>query len=87
MREPAPDWHEFEQELRALCASKAEEFHLLGYERITGAEVWDCVMRQCKGGHVPLHELVAAILGLTIGRFMNFATISAWQEADEAWRV
>lgn len=69
---------QYTEELKALCAAKAEEFHMLGYEQVTAEEVWGCVQNITKG-KAQLHQLVEAILGLNIGRFMTHATINAYQ--------
>ena len=29
--------------IEQLCESKADEFHLIGYDQVTGADVWECV--------------------------------------------
>jgi hypothetical protein len=72
------DWRAYEKELMDLCQSKAEEFHLLGYTQVTAEEVWHCARVQVNGEQ-PLHRIVEAILGLQIGQFMNYATLSAYK--------
>jgi hypothetical protein len=66
--------------IEELCNSKAEEFHLIGYEHVTGQEVWECVSEKYnKTGQPELHELVNDILSLKVMKFMNFMTISAYK--------
>lgn len=79
------NWNEYTEELQALCVSKAEEFHLLGYEGVTAPEIWQCVQNILKGKG-QIHQVVEAILGLNIGKFMTRATINAYQGkfGDEA---
>jgi hypothetical protein len=72
------DWHTYEPELRWLCEVKAEEFRWMGYDEVTGADIWQCVL-QLTQGRRPLHQMVATILGLQPGQFMHYATLSAWQ--------
>jgi hypothetical protein len=79
------NWNEYTAELQALCVSKAEEFHLLGYEAVTAPEIWQCAQNILKG-RGQIHQVVEAILGLNIGKFMTRATINAYQGkfGDEA---
>ena len=71
-------WDEYELDLLPLCEAKAEEFHLLGYEEVEAREVYHCAQSLLKGKG-PLHQAVAAILGLQIGKFMNYMTMSAYK--------
>ncbi|WDL99582.1 hypothetical protein JC200_17880 [Alicyclobacillus sp. ALC3] len=73
-----PAWQQYEREMMELCAVKADEFHLLGYEEVTASEVWQCVLAMTKG-RGRLHEMVEAVLGLNAGRFMSYTTINAYQ--------
>ncbi|MGG1635536.1 hypothetical protein BK120_28240 [Paenibacillus sp. FSL A5-0031] len=71
---------ELNRMIEELCNSKAEEFHLIGYEHVTGQEVWECVSQKYnKSGQPELHELVNDILSLKVMKFMNFMTISAYK--------
>ena len=74
----APAWKAYERDLMKLCVAKAEEFHFLGYQEATAAQVWQCVLSTAKG-KLALHEWVARILGLRIAPFMNFMTLSAYR--------
>ncbi|NIK75939.1 hypothetical protein FHS15_001046 [Paenibacillus castaneae] len=66
--------------IEELCNSKAAEFHLIGYEHVTGEEVWECVSEKYeKNGQPELHQLVNDILSLKVMKFMNFMTISAYK--------
>ena len=71
---------ELSRMIEELCISKAEEFHLIGYEHVSGQEVWECVSEKYKKTGLPeLHELVNDILSLKVMKFMNFMTISAYK--------
>ncbi|MDQ8737371.1 post-transcriptional regulator [Paenibacillus sp. LHD-38] len=71
---------ELSRMIEELCISKAEEFQLIGYEHVTGQEVWECVSEKYKKTGLPeLHELVNDILSLKVMKFMNFVTISAYK--------
>nr|WP_246079199.1 post-transcriptional regulator [Paenibacillus piri] len=67
--------------IESICNSKAEEFHLLGYEHVTGKEVWECVNDKYRKTGVPLlHQVVNDILSLKATRFMHWMTMSMYKE-------
>ncbi|WP_270164588.1 post-transcriptional regulator [Paenibacillus sp. SYP-B4298] len=69
------DWDDW---IKPLCESKAEEFHLVGYEHVTAIEIWECVRSKYhKQGTPALHQIVNDILSLKVTKFMNFMTLSA----------
>jgi hypothetical protein len=73
-----------EQELNKiiedLCWSKSEEFKKLGYESLTGKDIWDCVSdKYIKTGVPPLHQVVNDILSLKTTQFMNWMTMRAFK--------
>jgi len=74
-----------EQDLNAvieeICNSKADEFRMLGYESVTGRDVWDCVSAKYKE-LPPLHRLVNDIMSLRATGLMNWMTLSAWKQPD-----
>jgi hypothetical protein len=61
--------------------SKAEEFHLLGYERVTPNEVWNCIMAKLgrKNEEYMLHQFINVILRMSVNEYMNWLTIQAYQ--------
>lgn len=66
--------------IEELCMSKAEEFALLGYEGITGKDIWDFVSEQYQeSGIPPLHRLINDILSLRANHYMNWLTLSAYK--------
>ncbi|MCA1293534.1 post-transcriptional regulator [Paenibacillus sp. alder61] len=66
--------------IESLCVSKAEEFRLIGYEQVTGRDIWECVSQKYeKEGFPPLYQLVNDILSLKATQFMNYLTISAFR--------
>ncbi|WP_317890116.1 post-transcriptional regulator [Paenibacillus sabuli] len=71
---------ELSQDIEVLCASKAEEFRMIGYEHVVGEEIWSCVSsKYAKSGQPPLYQLVNDILSLKPTAFMNFMTLSAYR--------
>jgi hypothetical protein len=70
---------EMNETIETLCLSKAEEFHLIGYEHVSGADVWECVSdKYHKKGTPPLYEVVNDILSLKVTQFMIFITLSMY---------
>lgn len=66
--------------IEELCTSKAEEFQLMGYEHVTGKDVWECVSSgYAKNGQPELHRMVNDILSLKVTQFMNHLTLSAYR--------
>lgn len=64
-----------------LCRSKAQEFRMLGYEHVTGQEIWECVSdKYKKTGIPPLHRIVNDILSLKVTQFMNWMTMSIYKD-------
>ncbi|KGE18258.1 post-transcriptional regulator [Paenibacillus wynnii] len=71
---------EISEEIEAMCRSKAEEFRLLGYEYVTGKDIWNCISRHyVKEGTPPLHKLVNDIYSLKVNSYMNYLTIAAYR--------
>jgi hypothetical protein len=66
--------------IEELCLSKAEEFHLIGYGQVSGADIWECVNdKYHKKGMPALYEVVNDILSLKVTQFMNFITLSMYR--------
>jgi len=59
-----------------LCTSKAEEFELLGYENVSGKDIWECISDRYKKGYPPLYQVVNDILSLKTTQYMNWMTMS-----------
>ena len=67
--------------IKELCSSKAEELQLVGYEHVSPEEVWACVSAPyVKKGMPELHQLVNDILSLKPTKFMNFLMINAYKQ-------
>lgn len=74
---------ELNEVIEQLCNSKAEEFHLLGYEHVSGEDIWACVSsKYAKKGQPELHQIVNDIFSLKTSQFMNYMTISAFKGAS-----
>lgn len=74
---------ELNEIIENLCLSKVEEFVLLGYEHVTGKDIWDCVSDKYRKTGLPsLHQIVNDILSLKSTAFMNWMTISMYRGAQ-----
>lgn len=74
---------ELNQFIEQLCLSKAEEFQLLGYENVTGKDIWECVSEAYEKQGVPLlHQIVNDILSLKVTKFMNWITLRAYSQEN-----
>lgn len=63
-----------------MCLSKADEFRMLGYEQVTGMDIWNCVSdKYHKSGMPPLHRIVNDILSLKVTQFMNWMTMNIYR--------
>lgn len=73
---------ELEQAVEQLCANKAEEFHLYGYDHVTSEDIWQCVSEAYGDTLPPLHRLANDILSLKVTAFMNWMTMNAYKGID-----
>ncbi|WP_307720144.1 post-transcriptional regulator [Paenibacillus ehimensis] len=79
--EPMDD-EQLSRVIEDICRSKAEEFRMIGYEQVTGEEIWECVSdKYHKTGVPPLHRIVNDILSLKATQFMNWMTMSIYKDA------
>jgi hypothetical protein len=77
---PALSEADMNRMIEELCENKAEEFRLLGYEQVSGADIWECVSDGYhKTGMPPLYVVVNDILSLKVTKFMNFVTLNMYR--------
>jgi hypothetical protein len=75
-----PDDKELNVIIENLCNSKAGEFRMLGYEQVTGRDIWECVNDKYHKTGVPaLHKVVNDILSLKTNQFMNWMTLRVYR--------
>ncbi|HJV44276.1 MAG TPA: post-transcriptional regulator [Bacillota bacterium] len=67
------------QQVKMVCESKAEEFHLLGYEQVSAEEIWECIVSSYKKEVPALHQIVGDIYSLRVTKFMNWLTMRIYQ--------
>jgi len=71
---------ELNQIIEDLCNCKSAEFVLLGYEAVSGKDIWDCINdKYVKSGVPALHQVVNDILSLKTTYFMNWMTMNAYK--------
>jgi hypothetical protein len=79
-KDPYLNREELSEMIEEVCNSKAKELHLLGYEQVTGADVWACVSSKYKRELPPLHKLINDILSLKATAFMNWLLIQTYKQ-------
>lgn len=71
--------------LKPALQSKAEEFEVLGYDRVSKEDIWNFLKqkrwKKPKEG-VRVYELLADIMSVKPGDYMNYATVEAFRSAD-----
>jgi len=72
---------ELNRMIEQLCESKAEEFRMLGYEQVRGADVWECVSQAYKE-IPPMHRLVNDVLSLKPTKYMNYLMIQMYRNSQ-----
>ncbi|HLU23860.1 MAG TPA: post-transcriptional regulator [Bacillaceae bacterium] len=68
--------------LTPVIDSKLEEFTLTGYGKVNKQDLWGFLTKkkwQKPKEGIRIHELVADILSVKIGEFMNYATVEAYK--------
>ncbi|MCX7570190.1 hypothetical protein OS242_09465 [Tumebacillus sp. DT12] len=70
---------EMNQIIEDICKSKADELRMLGIERVSGYDVWECVSAKYKKGLPPLHQLINDILTLKSHAFTNWLMIQMYK--------
>ncbi|WP_096440380.1 post-transcriptional regulator [Alteribacter populi] len=80
----------WKDDLIPALESKAEEWQLLGYDRVSVEDVWQCVtvkwQKELKKGELtePLrvHRLIGDVFSLKATEYMNWLTIEAYKGPD-----
>ncbi|TCN24590.1 post-transcriptional regulator [Mesobacillus foraminis] len=72
----------FQKDVQPALKSKQEELAMLGYEGVTEQEIWNFLTRKKwkkTKDDIRLYEIVADILSVQPGEYMNFVTIEAFK--------
>lgn len=77
------EWEGWKTKLGPVIKSKAEEWQLLGYERVTEEDVWNCFMAKSPRLEIPeqvqTHWLVQELFRLKANDYMNWLTMEAYK--------
>ncbi|WP_226583311.1 post-transcriptional regulator [Halobacillus litoralis] len=75
---------QWKDEITFVLQSKVEEFHLLGYDRATKEEVWDCLVTKVWKGEpeLRLHQVVQDVFHLSSHTYTSYLTTEAYQNDD-----
>ncbi|RKL68565.1 hypothetical protein CR203_00485 [Salipaludibacillus neizhouensis] len=77
-------WGYWKLKLEPVIESKAEEWHILGYDRVTEKEVWECFLTKLEKNKerpepVRSHWMVAELFHLKANDYMTWLTIEAYK--------
>ncbi|WP_332694245.1 post-transcriptional regulator [Halalkalibacter lacteus] len=72
-------------DLKPAIISKVDEFHLLGYDRATANEVWDCVLYQLrkKKEFTHINSFVNELLTLKPQTYMTWLTVQSYKDPTD----
>ncbi|GAB3050375.1 post-transcriptional regulator [Virgibacillus ainsalahensis] len=75
------DWKEM---IEPALESKAREFHLMGYEKVTREDVWNCLVQKVWKGDPEkrLYEIVQDIFHLGSNIYLSYLTVNAYKNDD-----
>lgn len=75
---------EWKTTLGTVIESKVEEFKLMGYQRTTPEDVWNCLTEKVWKGDPEkrLYEVVEDIFHLSTNKFMSFLTVQSYKDDD-----
>ncbi|SET67082.1 Post-transcriptional regulator [Salinibacillus kushneri] len=76
------EWHTF---VSPALQSKVDELHVLGYDKATEEQVWNCLIKKVwkKDIDKRLYEVVQDILHLDSGVFMSYLAREIYQERND----
>jgi len=79
IEQPVKEW---ESMIRPALESKAYEFKLAGYSRVSVEDVWSCLERKVWKGNPTkrLYEVVQDILHLDGSVYMSYLTLDVYKE-------
>ncbi|MFF3025060.1 post-transcriptional regulator [Gottfriedia sp. NPDC057948] len=73
---------EFKPQLQVVIESKLDEFRMLGFDTVSGDDLWVCLERTLwrkKEDEPKLFQMVEDILSLTVNDYMNYIRIEAFK--------
>lgn len=78
----------WKEELTPLLESKVEEFNLLGYDRVTEEDIWNCTVWHFKKekGFIRFHVFVNRLLNLKPQAYMMWLTMEAYKKPEDFFK-
>ncbi|MBU9720690.1 MULTISPECIES: post-transcriptional regulator [Bacillaceae] len=77
------DWDKWKREMDVVLESKAEEWFIFGYGRVSKEDVWNCFMAKLPRIDVPseirFHWITAQLFHLKANDYMNWLTLQAYK--------
>lgn len=75
---------EWRNEVKPALDSKRKELLVMGYSKTTNNDIWNCLVDRVWQGNPDkrLHEVVQDILHLSSSVYMNYLTLSTYQDDD-----
>lgn len=74
----------WKEDLMPVLQSKVDEFVLLGFERVSVDDIWECVLYKLrkKKEFIHLNAFVNTIFSLRDREYMNWLTLESYQADD-----
>ncbi|MFD1362948.1 post-transcriptional regulator [Lentibacillus salinarum] len=78
--------HEWKPEIEPALKSKATELRLMGYDKTTSDDVWNCLIEKVWKGTPSkrVYEVVQDIFHLSSNIYMSYLTVTAYKDDDLA---
>lgn len=77
---------EWRNDIELVLEIKRNEFQMLGYEKTTSDDIWNCLITTVWKNSNPqkrLHEVVSEVLNLQITAYMTYLTMGIYQDNDD----
>ncbi|WP_078577224.1 post-transcriptional regulator [Salipaludibacillus agaradhaerens] len=77
-------WSYWKMKLEPVIQSKVEEWKMLGYEKISEKDVWECFMIKVEKSKerpekIRSHWMVSELFSLKVNDYMNLVTVAAYK--------
>ncbi len=82
-QKPVSEWKE---KLTLVLLCKKNEFHVLGYEKTTEEDIWNCLEKVVWKKSDPekrMYEVVSDILQLKVTTYMTYLTMDIYEEDED----
>lgn len=75
----------WKEDMEPVLTSKVEEFHLLGYDKATKEEIWNCVTERLrkKKTYIPFYMFTDELLNLKASIYMTWLTVHSYKEPED----